>query len=362
MADLEVLRTIHRLLREGQRAALANIIKTYGSTPAGVLSKMLVLEDGTAFGTVGGGLIEAQVKKDAADVFKSGALLQKKYKMSHDDIDAGMICGGSVDVLVEPLRISDSEVFKSIVSNSENGLDSVIVTAFKDGIPESKVAFARDGAGAEVAKFVSEVFSDEAELRTIVRSDSPVCIERNNVTLFADPVAGLYRLVIFGGGHVSQAVAALAKKTGFHVCVIDDRQEFVSPERFPSADMLINDKFTAVFSNLIFSPKTFIVIVTRGHSFDETTLEHAVKTSAGYIGMIGSKRKVNVVFNRLIERGTRPERLAGVFAPMGLDIGSQTVEEIAVSIVAELIKVRRCMHAEPARHLKEKISSFFTTE
>ena len=153
--------------------------------------------------------------------------------------------------------------------------------------------------------------------------------------IFAEPT-----VYIFGAGHVSQQLAPLAKKVHFKVVVIDDREMFANRERFPDVDEVIVSEFERCFDQLNIDDSSYIVIVTRGHLYDGFVLEQAVKTNARYIGMIGSKKKIQTLYQTFDGEGVSKETLNRVYAPIGLDINSETPEEIAVSIVAQLIKVR----------------------
>jgi xanthine dehydrogenase accessory factor len=159
--------------------------------------------------------------------------------------------------------------------------------------------------------------------------------------VFIEPILTTPALYIFGGGHVSQPLAKISKLLGFKVAVIDDRTEFANAARFPEADTIIAEDFSKSFARLKIDKSSYIVIVTRNHQYDDLVLEWAVGTKAKYIGMIGSKTKNKAVFSHLMTKGITKEQLAQVHAPIGLEILARTPEEIAVSILAEIIKVRR---------------------
>jgi xanthine dehydrogenase accessory factor len=250
----EVFKEIAKISSEGGRAILATVVQVKGSGPREVGSKILIKDDGSLVGTIGGGTLEAMVCREAMSVLRQG-----KAKMLHFDLKGEegdeMLCGGEMDIFIEPV--------------------------------------------------------------------------------FPSPT-----LFIFGAGHVSLSIYRIATLVGFRVVVIDDRTEFANPERFPQADEIFAEDFSAAFSRLTVNSSSYIAIVTRGHQLDETVLEWAVKTEARYIGMIGSKNKNEAVFAHLRSRGISEENLQQVHAPIGLDIGAETPEEIAVSIMAELIAVK----------------------
>ena len=246
-----------KIKAEGGNAALVTIIGTKGSTPREAGAKMLVREDGMIFGSIGGGCLEGQVIKDAIQV-----ICERKPRTFHHDLrnteasEAGMLCGGVLDIYVEPI-ISAPTVF------------------------------------------------------------------------------------IFGGGHISLFVSKISFMVGFQVVVIDDRADFANEKRFPEARQVIAAEFGLAFPQLQVNSSSYLVIVTRGHAYDRDVLEWALTTEAGYIGMIGSKKKIHDIYQCLEEKGVVREKLRRVHAPIGLDIGALTPEEIAVSIVAQMIQVRR---------------------
>jgi xanthine dehydrogenase accessory factor len=162
-----------------------------------------------------------------------------------------------------------------------------------------------------------------------------------NMEVFLEPILPEPCLFVFGAGHISLFLAKMGKMVGFKVVIIDDRAEFANPERFPEADEVIAQDLPAAFQRLTANRASYIAIVTRGHLQDETVLEWAVRTDAAYIGMIGSRKKNQTVFSHLQERGIPEKRLKQVHAPIGLNINAKTPEEIAVSIMAEIIKARR---------------------
>ena len=159
--------------------------------------------------------------------------------------------------------------------------------------------------------------------------------------VFIEPILTSPTIYIFGGGHISLPLARMGKLLGFKIAVIDDRAEFANPDRFPEADMTLPEDFAKTFPKLKIDKSSYIVIVTRNHQYDDIVLEWAVGTPAKYIGMIGSKTKTKAVFSHLLTKGISKEQLDRVHAPIGLEIYAQTPEEIAVSILAEIVKARR---------------------
>jgi xanthine dehydrogenase accessory factor len=253
---MDLFEEIVRMRRAGERGALATIVHTNGSIPSFESSRMLVREDGSITGTIGGGCVEADVWAAAKGVIEKEAPRKMVFNLNQEaGYDSGLICGGTLEIFVEPIL----------------------------------------------------------------------------------PQPTLY---LFGGGHISVAVARVAHLSGFAIAIVDDRESFANAERFPMASEVISN-YEEAFNKIRPTASSYIVIVTRGHKDDMRVLEWAVRTDARYLGMIGSKRKVLAVYEALGKQGVPAEKFDRVHAPVGLEIGALTPEEIAVSIVAELIAVRR---------------------
>jgi xanthine dehydrogenase accessory factor len=334
---------------------LCTIISTTGSTPASAFSKMLVTESGTRLtGTVGGGCMEADVLHAAKKLHDENRAAILTFHLNETEYVQGLICGGSLDVLVEPIEATMIPLFEQLRDRSNQGEDSVVATLLThDGrivfkhLMESEDTTGIDGLLDEWKEKTHQSKTPvlrrdiSEELRKVHHRHETRRIKLEKGELLLEPIAGIPSLVIFGGGHVSKFISKAAVMAGFHVTVVDDRPEYANAKRFPEAARTLTADCVRAFEELTMGPLSYIVIVTRGHRYDEEILERAVQTQAKYIGMIGSKRKVLTTFNRLTERGVPAETLRRVHAPVGLEIGAATPEEIAVSVVAELIAVRR---------------------
>ena len=258
------------LRRMGRRGALATIINVRGSIPSFHTAKMLVRDDGSIVGTIGGGCVEAEVWQAAREVIEQEKARTLTFNLNQDPkYDTGLVCGGTLEVYVEPVL----------------------------------------------------------------------------------PIPVLY---LFGGGHVAYNVYKVAKVAGFDVMVVDDRETYANRERFPDAREVIAEDFEQATAKITPSENTYLVIVTRGHRDDMRVLRWAVQTDARYVGMIGSKRKVITIYKELKKEGLPAHLFDKVMAPIGLEIGAVTPEEIAVSIVAELIAAKR--NAQTPGHKQYKLS------
>ncbi|MGI8743203.1 MAG: XdhC family protein [Bryobacteraceae bacterium] len=254
---MDVYEELVRLRRLGQKCALATIVQVNGSIPSYESAKLLVREDGSIAGTIGGGCVEAEVWNAAREVMDTEKPRHLNFSLGQDAAyDTGLICGGQLNVFVEPV------------------------------IPQP-------------------------------------------------------RAFIFGAGHISKSLSKIANMAGFATVIVDDRESFANRERFPEADEIFAEDYDDVFPKLAIQGSSYVIVVTRGHRDDMRVLRSAVASRARYISMIGSKRKVIGVIKELEKEGLSRESFDRIFSPMGLDIGAITPEEIAISVVAEMIAVRR---------------------
>lgn len=265
---MDVFEELVRLRRSGQKCAIATIVQVNGSIPSYQSAKLLVREDGSMVGTIGGGCVEAEVWNAAREVMETEKPRHLTFSLGQDAAyDNGLICGGQLNVFVEPV------------------------------LPQ--------------------------------------------------PFA-----YIFGAGHISKSLSKVASLAGFATVIVDDREQFANRERFPEADEIHAGEYESVFPKLAVNESSYLIIVTRGHRDDMRVLRWAVSTGARYVAMIGSKRKTIGVVKELEKEGIPRSAFDRIHAPMGLDIGAITPEEIAVSVVAEMIAVRRNPDSEWRRAAK----------
>ncbi|HQU41345.1 MAG TPA: XdhC family protein [Pirellulales bacterium] len=340
----ELLRQLHDALLAGRPVVYCRLVETRGSTPQKAGAGMLVFTDGSQAGTLGGGCVEAEVKRRALAVAERGAAETMSFQLDNDyGWDDGLICGGRMLVLVDPLRPGDDvryfEQARAIVESGAGCVEAVVFDAAKSGLP-APTCYLFDDAG----RLVNSRPRNGDSVPPAVSEHLPTLAERPRPSATGGiaylPVLPRCRLLVVGGGHVGQAVGNLAADLDFEVWVVDDRAEFVSQERFPKAMRRICGPIGDTLRDLEITPDTYAVIVTRGHNHDEEALDRLVDRGARYVGLIGSRRKIKLIFDDLAAEGVSAEALSRVYAPLGIDIGSQTVPEIAVSILAELISHR----------------------
>jgi xanthine dehydrogenase accessory factor len=341
----ELLAELNAALAQRRECVWCAVVETRGSTPQKAGAAMLVFPDGSQRGTLGGGCVEAEVKQRALNVLVGGGGRPEVLTFCLDDNygwDDGLICGGRMSILAAPLsaeRVADYyRHFHDLVEGGR-GCTEAIVAGAASGLPVGN-RYLFDANGAPVAQFADGPLPEDVlrHLTPLARRPRPSM--QHGIAYL--PVLPRITLFIVGGGHVGQAVARLAAEVDFEVWVLDDRERYASRERFPAANRLIVGDVGTTLKQLAseVTPSFFCLIVTRGHNHDEEALYHLATTPASYVGMIGSRRKIKLIFEDLIAKGISPEALARVHAPLGFEIGSQTVPEIAVSIVAELIACR----------------------
>jgi xanthine dehydrogenase accessory factor len=333
------------------------VVETRGSTPQKAGAAMLVFPDGTQAGTLGGGCVEAEVKRRALHALNTAGRPEVLTFTLDDDYgwDDGLICGGRMTILAHPLAAPgpdlDAAAFyyhrlHELAERGDGFTEAVVIAG--ELPPGDRYLF--DPAGAPAAHLAGRPAWDAVAAHLAPLASRPRPAVRHGIAYLPTPPRVTVLLV--GGGHVGQAVARLAADVGFDVWVLDDREKYASRDRFPTASRRLVGDIGATLKDLApaLTPSVYAVILTRGHSHDEEALYHLAATACGYVGMIGSKRKVRMIFEDLVAKGVSPDALARVHAPLGYNIGSQTVPEIAVSIVAELIAHRNLGTTDAARH------------
>ena len=350
----ELFPSILETLKNNRFSVLATLIEQSGSAPRGIGTKFVIFEDGSSVGTIGGGLLESLVIEESKKVFESQMPIRFNRDLTGTDIaETDMLCGGNVELFLEPVspnNLNHLQIFEKIMDLLRRGGSGLLATVIDTDqwragqIPKMLIHSKGERIGSLLGIQEVEEAIDK-RMDHILQEKHPstiLCRDRrgNRLSIFLEPVISDPVLYIFGGGHVSAQVVPLAHRVGFKVVVIDDRPEFADSARFPFADEVYQYSFEDVVDRIRVDESSYLVIVTRGHAHDKTVLAQSLNTCAGYIGMIGSRRKISIIYKKLLEEGYTQEDIDRVHSPIGLDIGAETPEEIAVSIIAELIKVR----------------------
>ena len=331
------------ILAGGKGLALATIVEKQGSTPQVPGASAIFSKAGLVAGTVGGGLLEARVEAIAVEALLDGRARLATVHLDADPSDMeGAICGGSARVLVDPGVGGDRAVFEKALEGSRKRRPGYIATGIhpvEGGIVTvERVWLPIDGPWNPEKRSLAGVVLGVDDIEF---AGWPCLVKDEGRLAFIEFVLPLPRLIIAGAGHIGRAVARLGKLLDFSVTVIDDRPEFANAENIPEAAEIVVGDIGESVGNIEYSSSNYFVIVTRGHRKDAEALRAAIGHPAAYIGMIGSRRKIEIVRREFLESGwAATEEWDKVQAPIGIEIGSKTVEEIAVSIAAERVLVR----------------------
>ena len=346
----EVIQEAVKLLEEGQPCVLATVVRTKGSTPQKSGAMLLVRDDGSGLGTLGGGCVEGDIWFAAQEILRNHGGPEFKDYFLNEDIAArdGLVCGGTMYFYLEPLwEAGDFADVGQELLDAYNGGEPVALATVVNVPPGAPGLGAKLllRTGGQVSGTLGDPELDQRAM-DLCRQVADVgniesFITDTGVEVFIEGFTTPPTLVMVGGGHVGKATADLATTLGYRVVVVDDRPEFSNSERFPYADETVVTPYEDWSSKVSLNVNTFIVVATRGHRYDDMALESALNTRARYIGLMGSRRKSLMIYQRLLQQGVTLDRLREVKSPIGLDIGALTPEEIAVSVMSEIIMTRR---------------------
>ncbi len=336
------LYTLLRFLQTGETAVYATIVETEGSSPQVPGASALFSEDGLAAGTVGGGILEARVEDLAKEAMKEKRSMLVSFDLG-GELEGDAVCGGRVRILIDarPDKAVLEEVVESLRKRENGVLASMIrkkgedVIIEKFWIPQSGMKGPYTGKIRNVEKVLSQMDLSSFPVFSAMEQ------EASDEWVYVERFSPLPVLVIAGAGHVGRAVAHLGNLLDFEVTVMDDRPEYACPDQIPEADRYIVQSIPGAIAELTIDAETYILIATRGHKDDMETLRACIKKPASYIGMMGSKRKIALMKSRFLKEGwASAEEWDRIHTPVGLPIHSTTVQEIAVSIAAQLVKIR----------------------
>ncbi len=334
----QILHQLIRALEQHQSVVLCAIVRNLGSAPRTSGARMLVLADGATAGSVGGGAVEGACQEKARQLLQGpSSFAELNFELNAKTAaEAGMVCGGSVSILLHLVKPEQLLSWQKIQAQYLLGKRPVLLTMLPQNDLPPQLFFQGIGEDGEVpAELKAEVLRKNRR--------TPFLVEYRDREVFIEPLVHAGRVHLVGAGHVALAAAQIAAFVGFEILVMDDRQEFANSVRYPQArEVRVLDSFADCLKDL--GPDDYVIIVTRGHLHDREVLAQALHTGAGYIGMIGSRRKRDAVYDSLREEGFSQVDLARVHCPIGLAIGADTPEEIALSIIAELVQARARMN------------------
>lgn len=324
--------TARDLLTAQTPCVLALILNSSGSTPRGEGAKMLVQADGTIHGTIGGGPMEWSAIHTAQEILAQGHAQVLRFDMGGTDpMNDVSICGGMAEVCLRPLDGGDLPVLEALCTCLTRREEASFLL-WQEGDAYRTVCL----SGGES---ITGAALEQGTAEDILRAYRARAVHDDARLAYFETVCAGSRVWLIGGGHVALATAQVAGVAGFDVVVVDDREEFANPARFPGARCVVCEEYDRLPIDEV-TASDYIVVVTRGHENDREALAWALRTKACYIGMIGSCPKRDLIYQKLIEQGIDPARLAQVHSPIGLPIGGRTPGDIAVSIVAEMISIR----------------------
>lgn len=329
-------------LANRESLVVATIFDKSGSAPRTAGAKMAVRQSGILAGTIGGGRLEADAVRMAAEVFHSRQSVIQAFNLSGQDADGmDMICGGQGEILLDFVDAEDRNnlaIYQGICAALERREKAWLITALGTAGPARQQCLIKQDGG-----LIGHFDGEPRFLAKLTAGPAKISIHAEVLDgrrFLVEPIRHGGTAYVFGAGHVSQKIVPLAETVGFRTVVFDDRSEYANRERFPGpTEIVMLDSFDRL-PELAVEEDSYLVIVTRGHLHDKTVLEWALRTDAGYIGMIGSRRKRDKIYAALAEKGFGQADFARVYSPIGTDIDAETPEELAVSIVGELIKVR----------------------
>lgn len=352
---------LKKVFEQNMEAALITVTSVLGSTPRKPGAKMLVFADGMTIGTIGGGCGEAEGRREALNVLWTHESKTYRLNMTADIAqEEGMVCGGIMELLIEyigahnPLEISG--LYKDYLSALENNDDPILATLIeateKSQVGRKLIISNQKVVGDLGNQDLNNIVFAKGKVSTGRCQPSLICLDTKfnfceisspklAYRLLLEPPTTVVQLLILGAGHIAVPLATMAKIVGYEVTVVDDRPSFANVNRFNTADKVICDDFERVLETYNINSQTFVVIITRGHRYDKVCLRKVINQPAAYIGMIGSRKRVKSLIIDLEEEGVPSEVLRKLYSPIGLKIGAETPEEIAVCILAELIKVQR---------------------
>ena len=352
----QVFRAASEEAAAGNGMVVATVVRTSGSTPQKPGAKLLVRADGSGVGTLGGGCVEGDIWFAASQLLKSGGPAEMRDYELNEDLAAqdGLVCGGTMYFLLDPIRDeanpngtkADLDFNDEVLAAYDGGAPVAVASLMKapegSGLTVGSQLLVREN-GSTAGSLGDEKLDARASVearRLMAMGKNDYIVTESGAEFFIEAYTTPPTLVLAGGGHVSRAISNIAKTLGFRIFVIDDREEFSNADRFPEAEQTVVSDYASGFEKLPIGTNSFIVIATRGHRYDTAATAAAMRTPASYVGLLGSRRKTILIYEELFAQGFTMEQVKSVRSPIGLSISARTPEEIALSIMAEIVAFR----------------------
>lgn len=336
-------------LEQGKKIVLATVVNTKGSTPQKIGSKLLIRKDGSTIGTLGGGCVEGDIWFESKTMLEENTPEESRYReyTLNQELaeEEGLVCGGTMFFLLDKLEPNKSNIeYLRTLQNSLNGkeggksLITLVDSTNNKIMTGTKKIFDFDQT-SNIKN--DEIFAEPNQIEDVINNRQNKCVKLEDgnewyVEMYTTPST----LLICGGGHIANSLAPLAHKLNFNVWITDDRKEFANSNRFPNAERIVNDLPENALKSLPVTENTYIIIATRGHRYDLVATQAAVSTNAKYIGLLGSMRKAILVSEDLLKNGIPEDKVKAIRSPVGLDLRGRSPDEIAVSIIAEMLMIR----------------------
>ena len=336
-------------IKNKKKFVISTVTKTIGSTPQKTGAKLLVREDGSGVGTLGGGCVEGDIWFESKSMLEEDSDSEtrfREYTLNQELAEQeGLVCGGTMYFLLDKL-IPENQNIEHLRSlqNSLNGKDSgkSILTLVNTQNKDLSIGIKKTFDFENTNKISNDELINESEdIENTISNRSSKCVKLKDgnewyVEIYTTPAT----LLICGGGHIANSLAPIAHKLNFNVWITDDRKEFANSNRFPNAERIVNDIPESALKSLPVTENTYIIIATRGHRYDLVATQAAVQTKAKYIGIVGSMRKAVLIFEDLLKNGISKEKVRAIRSPVGLDLRGRSPDEIAVSIIAEMLMIK----------------------
>ena len=322
-------------LSQGEDVVLATIVAGSGSTPRGAGARMFLSTSGICEGTIGGGNVEYQSMLRAKELLKTRDSVFQGYNLGDPTSDIGMVCGGQVIVFFQYFDHESQEnlkLCKAIIEQCENNEDAWLIM----DISQDKLY----GMGIYTkSKGLLGMDMGQMDIEPLLESKA-IRVKQGNSLYYSEPLKKVGRVYIFGGGHVAQELVPVLSHLDFECVVIDDRECFANETVFPQAALTIVGDFNDIEKDISITENDYVIIMTRGHAFDYLLQRQILAKNPRYIGVMGSRKKVDYITNKLLEDGFALETIQSCHMPIGLEIAAETPAEIAISIAGELIFIR----------------------
>ncbi len=347
-------------LENNKPCVIATAIRTQGSTPQKVGTKLLVREDGSTAGTIGGGCVEHDIQIEAMNLLldKESKPFVREYEMNEEmAAEQGLVCGGTMWFLIEPVWHPEPylsyarEILEAYRGKPYLAVASVVKAAprMSAGVGTRLVVHSDGtvGGGLGVEALDSQVTNTAMSMMR--EGIHHFMLKDKEIEVFIEVMGTPLTLIVFGAGHIGKSLSRMTRLLGFRFVIVDDREDYANKELFPDADDVLAMDFVESMKQLPLNPGTAVVVATRGHRHDYYVLKELIKYPVGYLGMVGSKRKQILIYEELFAGGVALEPLLKVKSPIGLNIGARTPEEIALSIMAEILMWRNGGDGSPLK-------------